>query len=111
MLTFLHDKREKHALYLWSVHSGVVGRYYVMTPPPGQNWYCWWLKLMLEWHLDWELPRGKYMNGENSCCEEWVHSSLHQGHCHCFHRSPVCAMCVGIARHGTAACASAKKKT
>lgn len=98
-----------NAPYLWAVHFGAFGCYYV-KPPPGQSWYCGRLMQMMEWHSDWELPRGKYMNEEYSCNEEWVHSSLHQGHCHCFHHSLVCAKCVGIAPHGTAAYVATKKK-
>ena len=76
-----------------------------MKSPPGQSWYYERLMRM----SDWELPRGKYRIEENSCNEGWIHSSLHQGHCHCFHHSPVCAMCVGIPRHGTAAYVTTKK--
>lgn len=50
------------------------------------------------------------MNEGNFWSEGWVRSSLHRAHCRCFRRCPACAMCDGIARHGTAACGATREK-
>lgn len=96
--------------YLWSAHYSADGCCSVMKPPPGPGWYCWWLRLKWEWHWGWELWWGKCVNGGNFWSAGWVRSSLHRGRCHCFRHSPACAMCVGIARHGTAACVATREK-